>query len=384
MKTAPVGRHQRAPEVGTAAVPEISVVIPHLNQPGPLAACLAALGQQTLAPERFEVLVVDNGSTPAARGRRRRPSRACGSPTRPSPGRGRRATAASPWRGRRSSPSSTPTASPIPAGWRRSSPPSPPIRPAAVLGGAVRVFAETPGRPNLAEAFDLVYGFRQELTIARHDFAATANLAVRRAVFAAVGGFAGLSVSEDMDWGRRAKLAGFPTRFVPEAAVRASGAPLDGRPAPPVGPARQPLLEHAAEDRPRPGGMGAPGGGGGAPRRWSRSRASSPATGCRARASASPPCRALAAMRLYRARRMLAELAGPASRQRSARWNRLTFRARNVRARGSGVRPRASRSAGRAGPPAPRRPRRSGGAGSRALPAGAPASRRSPRGAPRI
>ena len=47
-------------------------------------------------------------------------------------------------------------------------------------------------RPNLAEAFDLVYGFRQELTIARHGFAATANLAVRREVFAAVGGFAGL------------------------------------------------------------------------------------------------------------------------------------------------------------------------------------------------
>ena len=82
-----------------------------------------------------------------------------------------------------------------------------------MLGGAVRVFAETPGRPNPAEAFDLVYGFRQELTIARHDFAATANLAVRRGGLRAVGGFAGLAVSEDMDWGRRARLAGFPTRF---------------------------------------------------------------------------------------------------------------------------------------------------------------------------
>src|SRR5690606_34782002 len=90
----------------------------------------------------------------------------------------------------------------------------------AVLGGAVRVFAEADGRPNPAEAFDLVFGFRQELTIARHDFAATANLAVRRAVFAAVGGFAGVAVSEDMDWGRRAKLAGFATRFLPEARVQ--------------------------------------------------------------------------------------------------------------------------------------------------------------------
>ena len=89
-----------------------------------------------------------------------------------------------------------------------------------ILGGAVRIFAADPGRPNLAEAFDLVYGIRQEWTIARHGYAATANLAVRREVFAAVGGFAGLSISEDMEWGKRAKVGGFPTRFVPQAIVR--------------------------------------------------------------------------------------------------------------------------------------------------------------------
>ena len=51
----------------------------------------------------------------------------------------------------------------------------------------MRIFAVDPGRPNLAEAFDLVYGIRQEWTIARHGFAATANLAARREVFEAVG-----------------------------------------------------------------------------------------------------------------------------------------------------------------------------------------------------
>ena len=158
-----------------------------------------------------------------------------------------------------------------------------------VLGGAVQVFAETPGRPNAAEAFDLVYGFRQELTIARHDFAATANLAVRRAVFAAVGGFAGLAVSEDMDWGRRAKARGLSDPLRAGGAGAPSGAPLDGRPAPAVGPARQPLLEHAAEDRPRPGGMGAAAAAMAASPRRPRSRASSAATGCRVHASASPP-----------------------------------------------------------------------------------------------
>ena len=89
-----------------------------------------------------------------------------------------------------------------------------------IQGGAVEIFAADPARPNRAEAFDLVYGIRQEWTIARHGFAATANLAVRRAVFDAVGGFEGLHISEDMEWGMRAKAKGFETRFDPAAVMR--------------------------------------------------------------------------------------------------------------------------------------------------------------------
>ena len=72
MNTAPMGQllgqlhlgGEACSSAGPIGVPEVSVVIPHLNQPGPLAACLAALGRQTLAADRFEILVVDNGSTP--------------------------------------------------------------------------------------------------------------------------------------------------------------------------------------------------------------------------------------------------------------------------------------------------------------------------------
>ncbi|WP_297970782.1 glycosyltransferase, partial [uncultured Amaricoccus sp.] len=191
----------------------------------------------------------------------------------------------------------------------------------AALGGSVRVFAATPERPNLAEAFDLVYGFRQELTIARHGFSATANLAVRREVFAAVGGFAGLSVSEDMEWGRRAKRAGFPTRFVPQAVV--------------AHPARRSMsdlrrqwdrhVSHYWSMQPKTVRGRA---------EWAlkaAAMAASPAAeiprilgSCRLRGARQrlAAFRALAAMRLYRSRRMFAELADPASRQRSARWNR--------------------------------------------------------------
>ena len=42
--------------------PLISVIIPHLNQPNGLEACLGSLDSQTLERSAFEVIVVDNGS----------------------------------------------------------------------------------------------------------------------------------------------------------------------------------------------------------------------------------------------------------------------------------------------------------------------------------
>ena len=46
----------------TATGPVISVVIPHLNQPEALEACLSSLEAQSLARCFFEIIVVDNGS----------------------------------------------------------------------------------------------------------------------------------------------------------------------------------------------------------------------------------------------------------------------------------------------------------------------------------
>src|SRR5436190_680605 len=46
--------------------PEVSVVVPTHNRPDGLAALLAALREQTLAAERFEVIVVDDDCVPTA------------------------------------------------------------------------------------------------------------------------------------------------------------------------------------------------------------------------------------------------------------------------------------------------------------------------------
>ncbi|MBM3335736.1 glycosyltransferase, partial [Candidatus Sumerlaeota bacterium] len=45
---------------------DLSVIIPTRNRAEHLARCLDALRRQTLPPERFEVLVVDNGSEPSS------------------------------------------------------------------------------------------------------------------------------------------------------------------------------------------------------------------------------------------------------------------------------------------------------------------------------
>ena len=47
-----------------AATPEVSVIVATFNRGDSVARLLGQLAEQTLAPERFEVVVVDDGSTP--------------------------------------------------------------------------------------------------------------------------------------------------------------------------------------------------------------------------------------------------------------------------------------------------------------------------------
>jgi serine acetyltransferase/GT2 family glycosyltransferase len=53
--------------VGPALPPEVSVIVATYNRGASAARLLRLLAEQTLAPERFEVVVVDDGSTPPAR-----------------------------------------------------------------------------------------------------------------------------------------------------------------------------------------------------------------------------------------------------------------------------------------------------------------------------
>ena len=53
------------PPLKTAVLPFISVIVPYLNQSDQLRACLRSLEMQDYPGDRFEVIVVDNGSRDA-------------------------------------------------------------------------------------------------------------------------------------------------------------------------------------------------------------------------------------------------------------------------------------------------------------------------------
>ena len=211
-----------APESPAPTSPRISVVVPHHDDPE-LPACLAALAAQRADGIPFEVLVVDNGSA-------RPPVAACAAHpgvrllAEPTPGPGpARTTGARAAR--------APVVAFIDAdcradpGWiaaidRAFADPA-----TEIVGGDVRIAPLDPARLTVVEAYESVFGYRQRLYIERDGYAATCNMAVRRAVFDAVGAFAGLGVAEDMDWGRRATRLGHRTAYLPEMRVRTPARP---------------------------------------------------------------------------------------------------------------------------------------------------------------
>ena len=206
------------PALPTAAGPEISVVIAHLNQPELLGRCLAALAAQRFDMRRAEVIVVDNGSRSlpeAITGRFPGVTLAREPVPGPGPARNRGVALA------RGEIIAFTDADCLPdPGWlaaihaRFAADPG-----LEILGGEVEIFPETPGDVTPAEAFQMLYAYRQELYITRQSFSVTANLVIRREVFDAVGPFAGLELAEDVDWGRRAAGAGHRIVYAPEVRV---------------------------------------------------------------------------------------------------------------------------------------------------------------------
>lgn len=194
--------------------PVVSVVVPVRDGARTLGACLDALGHQALdAP--VEVLVVDNGSTddtaslagshPAVTQVIHEPRR--GSYAARNAGI---AVAAAPVL-------AFTDADGVPApGWLAAGLDAI-ARGADLVGGAIEPLRSR--APTVWERYDTAT-YLDQADLVRQGFAATANLFVRRTVLDAIGPFdPALRSSGDLEFGRRARVAGFTLRFEPTAQV---------------------------------------------------------------------------------------------------------------------------------------------------------------------
>jgi GT2 family glycosyltransferase len=198
--------------------PLISVVIPHLNQPEALEACLGSLDAQSLARNFFEIIVVDNGSvsmpedivanhsgTRLLRELQEGPGPARNSGVRSATGdiiafidadcRAHRDWLRNALQTIRSAPEGT------------------------ILGGDVRIWRNRWNTFTGIEAFEAVFEYRFKFFIERHGYCGTGNLVVRRSNYEKVGPFAGIEFAEDVEWGQRARSAGLTFRYIPEMVV---------------------------------------------------------------------------------------------------------------------------------------------------------------------
>jgi glycosyltransferase involved in cell wall biosynthesis len=195
----------------------ISVIIPHLNQADQLQRCLESLARQTWSDD-FEIVVVDNGSNALPRDVIAGfPNARLEQEETPGPGPARNRGVS---KSRGAILAFTDADCTVDDGWlatiaaRLQNP-----KAKRVLGGDVRIVVGDPKRLTQLEAYESVFAYRQEEYIRKFRFSGTGNLAVRREDFDIIGPFAGINISEDREWGRRAISLGYGIDYVPKMIV---------------------------------------------------------------------------------------------------------------------------------------------------------------------
>jgi cellulose synthase/poly-beta-1,6-N-acetylglucosamine synthase-like glycosyltransferase len=209
--------------------PHVSVIVPHYEDLGGLAICLAALEAQTYPRADFEIVIADNNSP-------------CGldAVERVIAGRAKLVSVlekgAGPARNGAVAASRGEVLAFIDsdcvaepqwlaeglAGLERFD----------LVGGRVRVLVGDPQHMTPAEAFERVFAFDFDTYINRKGFTGAGNMFCRREVFERTGAF-GVGLSEDVDWSRRAVARGARLGYVAEAAIghpaRVTWAQLSGK-----------------------------------------------------------------------------------------------------------------------------------------------------------
>ena len=199
----------------TGSDPEISVIVPHYQDLAALDSCLTMLERQTLARERFEIIVADNNSPIG----REKVEEAIA-------GRARLVVVTEKGAGPARNGGVAAARGKLLAFTDSDCVPEPQWLEAGIgalarhdiVGGRVTVLVDDPKSPSAVEAFERVFAFNFEDYILNKGFTGSGNLFVPKETFEKVGGFRA-AVSEDVDWSHRARALGFEIGYEPNAVV---------------------------------------------------------------------------------------------------------------------------------------------------------------------
>jgi GT2 family glycosyltransferase len=196
------------------SAPEISVVVPAREGAGSLPALLGSLAAQTLARDRFEVVVVDNASVDATAEVARGAGAVVVSEPVPNRSRARNRGIEAARAARIAFTDADCVASP---GWLEALLGC--VGEAPLVAGPV-ITTVIGDPPNAVERLERRWRFAQEHWV-REGWAATANLCAERAALDAIGGFdpAYRHIGEDADLCVRGRRAGFALGWCPRAEV---------------------------------------------------------------------------------------------------------------------------------------------------------------------
>ena len=217
---AAVARRQPAKKIAPAefpmpTTPKISVIIPVFNDQAGLDACIAALNEQTLAASEFEIIVVDNGSSPAMALNKHTVNIQLVVCEQPGAYAARNMGIA---QAQGQILAFTDADCQPDKNWLKNGIQLLEKNNSAIIGGHINVSTST--KPNALELYQRIAAFDQKNNIEHHGFTVTANLFASAATFTRIGLFnQDLLSGGDLEWCWRAREADYLIHYQPSALV---------------------------------------------------------------------------------------------------------------------------------------------------------------------
>ncbi len=199
--------------------PFVSVIVPVFNDAQRVGKCIGALLAQTYPRDRYEIIVVDNGSSDESRRVVRE------YPVKLLVENAVKSSYAARNKGiqnARGEVIAFTDADCIPhPDWIEKgvgnliSTPN-----CGLVGGKIEIFFRQSGRPNAVEVYDSIMGFNQKEDVEIYHFGSTANVFTSKEVFDRVGLFDDrLKSGGDNQWGRRVYAAGYTLAYADDAVI---------------------------------------------------------------------------------------------------------------------------------------------------------------------